>query len=209
MAFRMLRLEEIEPVDAAGLHWLPLRHELGVHAFGVNAYTAPAAGDDVIEDHTEEVLGHEELYVVLTGRARFTLDGEALDAPAGTVVFLPDPATRRYAVAEEPGTTVLAVGGKPGQGYEVSAWEWRFRAQRHIAAGDWEQAEAIVRDGLAAHPGDGATLYDLAGIEARAGSHDAAIEHLRAALAARPEVREWSAGDHDLDALRGRPDFPL
>ena len=65
---------------------------------------------------------------MIAGRARFTLDDETLDAPAGTLVFLPDPATRRYAVAEEAGTTVLAVGGKPGEGYEVSAWEWRFRA---------------------------------------------------------------------------------
>src|SRR5215213_633219 len=151
MAFRTLRLDDLEPIHAAGLHGLPLRHELGVHAFGVNAYRGPAAGDDVIEEHTEEGLGHEELYVVLTGRARFTLDGEALAAPAGTVVFLPDPATRRHAVAEEPGTTVLALGGKPGEGYEVSAWEWRYRAQRHFAAREWEQAEATVREGLAAH----------------------------------------------------------
>src|SRR5215210_1733333 len=117
MAFRTLRLSDIEPIHAAGLNWLPLRHLLDARAFGVNAYTASAAGEDVIEEHTEESLGHEELYVVIAGRARFALDGEALDAPAGTVVFLPDPATRRYAVAEEAGTTVLAVGGKPGEGY--------------------------------------------------------------------------------------------
>src|SRR5215208_5454154 len=209
MAFRTLRLDDLEPVHVAGLHWLPLRYGLGVRAFGVNAYTAPAAGDDVIEEHTEQGLGHEELYVVIAGRARFTLDGEPLDAPAGTVVFLPDPATRRYAIAEEPGTTVLAVGGKPGEGYEVSAWEWRFRAQRHSAAREWEQAEATVREGLAAYPGDGGTLYDLACIEAQAGKHDPAIEHLRAAIAARPEVRDWGAGDGDLDPLRGRADFPL
>ena len=209
MAFRTVRLDRLEPIRVAGLHWLPLRHELNVRAFGVNAYTAPAAGDDVIEEHTEEGLGHEELYVVIAGRARFTLDGEPLDAPAGTVVFLPDPATRRYAVAEQPGTTVLALGGKPGEGYEVSAWEWRFRAQRHTAAREWEQAEAIVREGLAAHPGDGAALYDLACIEAQAGKHAAAIEHLCAAIEARPEVRDWSAGDADLDPLRERADFPL
>jgi tetratricopeptide (TPR) repeat protein len=209
MAFRTLRLEELDPIHAAGLHWLPLRHELGVQAFGVNAYTAPAAGEDVIEEHSEEDLGHEELYVVIAGRARFMLDGEALDAPAGTLVFLPDPGTRRYAVAEEAGTTVLAVGAKPGEGYEVSSWEWRFRAQKHVAAGEWEQAEAIVREGLAAHPDDAASVYALACCEARLGRHDEAIEHLREAVAARPEVRDWGADDHDLDALRGRADFPL
>ena len=209
MAFRTARLAEIEPVHAAGLSWLPLRHELGVQAFGVNAYAAAAPGEDVIEQHTEEGLGHEELYVVIAGRARFTLDGEQLDAPAGTLVFLPDPATQRYAVAEEPGTTVLAVGGKPGEGYEVSAWEWRFRAVPHRDAGDWERAEALIRESLDAHPGDGASLYDLACVEALSGRHDAAIGHLREALAARPEVREWAAEDSELDALRKRPDFPL
>jgi quercetin dioxygenase-like cupin family protein len=209
MAFRTLRISEIEPVHAAGLSWLPLRHLLGVRAFGVNAYTAAAAGDEVIEEHTEDGLGHEELYVVLAGRARFTLGGDELDAPAGTLVFLPDPSTLRHAVAQEAGTTVLAVGAKPGEGYEASAWEWRFRAEPHVAAREWEQAEAIVRDGLAAHPGDGATLYALACIEAQAGKLDDAIAHLREAIAARPEVREWTAGDTDLDPLRERPGFPL
>jgi len=208
MAFRTARVFEIEPIHAAGLNWLPLRHLLGVQAFGVNAYIGNAIGDDVIEEHTEENQGHEELYVVLAGRARFTLDGETLEAPAGTLVFLPDPATRRYAVADEPGTTVLAVGAKPGEGYEVSAWEWRFRAQPHVAAGDWDKAEALIRQSLEAHPGNAAGLYDLASVEAQTGRHDAAIEHLRGAIAARPEAREWAAEDRDLDPLRHRPDFP-
>ncbi len=208
MAFRTTRIDALDPIRVAGVHWLPLRHTLGVQAFGLNAYTGPAAGDEVIEDHTEGGSGHEELYVVLTGRARFALDGEALDAPAGTLVFLPDPGVRRHAVAEEAGTTILAVGAKPGEGYRVSAWEWRFRAHEHIQAGEWEQAEAIVREGLAANPGDGGTLYDLACIEARSGKPDAAIAHLREAVAARPETLEWAAGDGDFDAVRDRADFP-
>jgi tetratricopeptide (TPR) repeat protein len=208
MAFRTVRLLETQPIHAAGLNWLPLRYLLGVQAFGINAYIGNASGDDVIERHTEEELGHEELYVVLAGRALFTLDGETLDAPVGTVVFLPDPATQRYAVAEEPGTTVLAVGAKPGEGYEVSAWEWRFRAQPHFEARDWDKAEELIRESLAAHPGNAAGLYDLACIEAQTGRHDEAIEHLRTAVTARPEVRGWAAEDHDLDPLRERPDFP-
>jgi tetratricopeptide (TPR) repeat protein len=209
MAYRTARLSDLAPIQVTGLHWLPLRHLLGVHAFGVNAYTGPTPGDDVIERHTEESFGHEELYVVVTGRARFTLDDETLDAPAGTVVFLPDPTTQRYAIAEEADTTVLAVGAKPGEAYEVSAWEWRFRAEPHIEAGDWEGAEALIREGLAAHPGDGASLYNLACVEVHTGRHDAAIEHLREAFAARPDAREWAAEDPDLDPLRERADFPL
>src|SRR5262249_7511013 len=85
----------IERLPAAGtLTWMPVRRHLGVAAFGLNAYTAASPGDEVIEDHTESGTGHEEVYLVLRGRVRFTLDGEEVTAPAGTVVFLPRPARR-------------------------------------------------------------------------------------------------------------------
>ena len=153
MAFRTLRISELEPISVVGdtLLWHPLRNALGVTGFGVNAYTAPTAGDDVVEDHTEASgpdSGHEELYVVLGGRARFTIDGE-------------------------------------------------------------EQAIAIIADGLAANPGDGSLLYNLACCEARLGRLDNANAHLAEALADEPEVREWGASDADLDPLRERADFPL
>src|SRR5262245_20999573 len=94
-----------------GVLWRPLRQVLDVGAFGINAFVANDVGDDVVEDHAEEMLGLEEVYVVLAGRATFTLGEERLDAPAGTVVFVRDPALRRHAGAEERGTSVLAVGG--------------------------------------------------------------------------------------------------
>jgi quercetin dioxygenase-like cupin family protein len=124
--FRTLRLDEVEarPDYAPGVEWLPLRHVLGVGAFGVNAWRGETGGE-VIERHDESDYRHEELYVVLAGRARFTVAGEEIDAPAGTVVFLEDPTLERVAVAEEPGTLVLAVGAKRGEAYEVSAWEGR------------------------------------------------------------------------------------
>ena len=106
-------------------------------------------------------------------------------------------------------TTVLAVGGEPGKPFEVSAWEWSFRARPHLDAGEWEQAIAIIADGLAAHPGDGSLLYNLACCEARLGRLDEAGAHVREALADEPRVREWGAEDPDLDPLRERPDFPL
>ena len=184
-----------------------MRHALGVQAFGVNAYSGDA-GDDVIEPHTEEGSDHEEMYVVLSGRARFELDDESVDAPPGTAVFLPDPETRRYAVAEEDGTTVLALGGKPD--HEVSAWEWRFRAQPHIDAEEWEKGVALMHDGLAAKPGDASLLYNLACFETRLGRLDDATQHLREAVDAEADsVREWAAGDEDLDPLRERADYPL
>ena len=212
MAFRTLRIDELEPISVAGVRWHPLRHTLGVRGFGVNAYSADA-GEDVVEDHTEagdDGRGHQELYVVLLGHARFEVDGETIDAPAGACVFLPDPTSRRHAVAVEDGTTVLAVGGEPGVPYDVSAWEWRFRAQPHIAAGEWEKGIALMHDGLVAKPGDASLLYNLACFEANLGRHDDAVAHLAQALEAEPHnVPEWAAGDADLDPLRERPDFPL
>jgi hypothetical protein len=109
--------------------WKPLRHELGVQAFGINAWVAHEAGETLIEEH-DEVLeqgtgGHEEVYAVTRGRATFTVDGEHVPAPAGTLVFVSDPRLVRSAVADEEGTTVLAVGAEPGRAFEPSEWELR------------------------------------------------------------------------------------
>ena len=97
-----LRVDEVPAIKVAGgLRWKPIRRTLGIEAFGMNAYTAEHARDDVVERHSEERLRHEEVYIVLAGRATFELDGETLDAPAGTIVFLHDPTVRRYATAAE------------------------------------------------------------------------------------------------------------
>ena len=212
MAFRTLHIDKLEPIEVAGLRWHPVRHALGVGGFGINAYSA-GAGQDVVEEHTEaddEGRGHQELYVVLTGRAQFEIDGETVDAAAGTLVFLPEPTSRRHAVAQADGTTVLALGGEPGVPYEVSAWEWRFRAQPHIDAEEWEKGIALMHDGLAARPGDASLLYNLACFEAKLGRLDEAAVHLQEAFDAEPDhVREWAASDTDLDPLRERADYPL
>jgi quercetin dioxygenase-like cupin family protein len=118
---KVVHLDEIDSVSVTdSLAWKPIRKTLGVTAFGVNAYTAERAGDEVVEDHNETRLGHEEIYLVLAGTATFTVAGKAFDAPAGTLVYLDDPAEQRAAVAKEPGTTVVAIGGVPGT-HEISA----------------------------------------------------------------------------------------
>jgi hypothetical protein len=121
-------LDELESIPGPGtLTWRPVRGHFDIRAFGCNAYTAAAAGEDVVEPHDETGdPGHEELYFVHAGRARFSLDGEEFEAAAGTYVFIRDPAVQRHAVALEPGTTVLAFGGPPT--FQPSAWEDRFRA---------------------------------------------------------------------------------
>jgi hypothetical protein len=202
-AWTSVALDAVAPITVAGsLQWRPLRRTLGVRAFGINAYVAHEPGDEVVEDHTEATLGHEEVYVVLSGRASFRLGEDALDAPAGTVVFVSDPSLRRSAVAEAPGTSVLAIGGKPGEPYAPSAWEAYFHAERHRPSGDFDAMADELVQALAEHPGNAGVLYNLACAESRAGRLDEALGHLREALAARPEVREWAAGDEDLEPLR-------
>ena len=204
-----MRLEEIEPIPVAGrLLWRPLRRTLGVQAFGLNAYVAPEAGADVVEEHSERQLRHEEVYVVLAGRATFTLDGDTLDAPAGTVVFVRDPEVRRYARAQAPGTSVLAIGGRPGEPYSPSAWEWYFAAERHRESRDYDAALALLYEALERFPDHVGTLYSLACWEAMAGKRDEALAHLRRAVELQPDVREYAAKDADLDAIRDDPRFP-
>ena len=100
MSDRVAKIDELELYPIAGqdgLTWRPVRRHFDIQAFGVNAYTAEEAGQRLVEAHREEENGHEELYVVVTGRARFTVAGEEIDAPAGTLVFVRDPAASRKA----------------------------------------------------------------------------------------------------------------
>jgi quercetin dioxygenase-like cupin family protein len=207
---RVIRIDEVEalPVLDGQLQWHPLRHTLGLRAFGMNAYTATNAGDLVVEEHTEESLGHEEVYVVLAGRATFTLDGEEFDAPAGTVVHLADPKVKRVARAAEDGTRVLAVGAPPDAVFEPSPWEPAFRAEALARGSDPEGAVAIVRESLEQHPDNPSVLYNTACFEAIAGYEDDAMAHLRRAIELRPQALEWAQGDDDLASLRERADFP-
>ncbi|MBA2643370.1 MAG: hypothetical protein H0U82_10645 [Actinobacteria bacterium] len=210
--WRTIKLEDIEPIPVVGgkLLWRPLRRTLDIGAFGINAYVAPQAGDDVVEEHEESALGHEEVYIVLAGRATFTLDEETLDAPAGTIVFVRDPAVKRHARANEDGTTVLAIGGPRGGAFVPSSWEDTFAAaERHRHSGDYEAMVAELADGLARHPDDAPMLYDLACAEALAGRPEDALAHVRRALGLKPGWADHARDDEDLVSLRELPGWPL
>jgi quercetin dioxygenase-like cupin family protein len=203
-----VHLDELErvPVEGAGVVWRPIRRRLGIRAFGMNAYSANT-GEHVVEEHTESFLGHEEVYVVVSGRARFTLGGETVDAPAGTLVHLGDPSVHREAVAEEDGTVVLAVGAKPGEAFEPSAWEWSFATAPHRAAGDYESALELLREGLAARPEDAALLYEVACYEALSGRREQALEHLESAAARSDRIAGWARTDDDFASVKDDPRF--
>jgi quercetin dioxygenase-like cupin family protein len=203
---KVIRLEDIEAVPGPGtLTWRPVRLTLGIEAFGTNAYTAEAAGVDVVEPHTESpALGHQELYYVASGRARFVLDGEDHDAPAGTYVFVPETSTHRHAIAEEPGTTVLSFGGPPV--FKPSAWEWTFRAS-HLKKTDPARARELLEDGLEAWPESPSLFYELGCWEAVAGDKHAALTALQKALEREPALREYLETDEDLVSLRDEPQF--
>ena len=201
---KILRLDEAEGIPVFGtLVWKPVRRPLGITAFGINAYTAANAGDEVVEQHDEKQLGHEEVYAVIAGHALFTVDGEEVDAPAGTLVYLDDPAQTRHAVAKAPNTTVLAIGGVPGQ-HEPSAWEYFFPALPHLREGRYGEARTLLEDGLREKPDHPALLYHLARVEAAAGDRDAAIARLTAALGKAERLRAHAAEDEYLAELLPR-----
>src|SRR5215469_2259444 len=79
---------------------IPVREHLGIRAFGINAYT-PSEDGTLIGEHDEAGTGQEELYFVLDGNATFEVDGQTVDAPAGTFVLV-QPESRRRATETEP-----------------------------------------------------------------------------------------------------------
>jgi tetratricopeptide (TPR) repeat protein len=203
----VLHLDDIEAIPGpATLTWHPVRATLGLRAFGTNAYTADQAGVDVVEPHTESPqLAQEELYFVHRGRARFTIDGEEFEAPAGTYVFVPDPGSHRHAVATEAGTTVLSFGGPPS--FEPSAWEWTFKAAAARQGGDVDRAREILDEAAEKFSDSAAVSYELACLEASAGNRDAALVHLRDAISREPDVAAQAREDEDFRSLSGDADF--
>ena len=210
---RVSHLDELPRLpQSGGAVWRPIRRSMGLTGVSANAYTADAAGEEVIEDHDElspSAAGHEELYVVTAGSATFTVDGEEVDAPAGTILAI-DVGTRRRAVAREAETTVLVLGGEPGTAYPPAPFEYWYAAEPYYLAGEYEHGIEVLRKGLEHHPTSPGLNYQLACYHALAGKPWPAVEHLRVALENSEDgrVAEWMADDADLDSLRGRADFP-
>jgi tetratricopeptide (TPR) repeat protein len=198
-------LDRIEMPD--GFVWRPVRRHFGIKAFGTNAYT-PGASGQIVEEHTETTLGHEEIYLVLRGRVRFTVDGDERELGPGQLVYVRDPSLSRAGVALTDDAAVLAVGGKPGEPHEVSAWEYTFSASPHLRAGRFDEARRVLQEGLEEKPGSPPILYDLACAEALAGARDRALELLNEAVTADERFRKYAETDDDLASIRDDPRFP-
>jgi tetratricopeptide (TPR) repeat protein len=199
-------LDRIEMPD--GFVWRPIRRHFDIRAFGVNAYSAVEVDGMIVEEHTENQLGHQEIYLVLRGRARFTVDGNDHELAAGQLVFVRDPELRRGAVALEEDTVVLALGGKPGEAHVVSAWEAMFGAVPAMRAEDWDEAIRIHVEALVEQPEHPALLFNLACMEARGGRHLDALLHLQRAVELDPKWAEYASKDSDFAAIRNEPGFP-
>jgi quercetin dioxygenase-like cupin family protein len=205
--YEVAHVDELEelPVNNGEFVWRPVRRRFGITAFGTNAYTG-RAGQRVIEEHAERD-NHQEMYVVLRGRATFTLGDDEVDAPAGTIVFV-RPNTRRGAIAAEDDTAVLAVGAKPGVVFEPSLWEDVFVANSYADRGELERAREVFAELLESHPDGWQGFFNAACLEARLGDRERAFAHLERAIELEPEqVRKYAETDSDFDSIRDDPRF--
>ena len=194
-------IRELHPVGECPIR--PIRHHFGISSFGVNAWTAKEAGDRLINEH-EEDPGSEELYIVTRGKAVFELDGERREAPEGTLVFAA-PSVKRTAFAEEPGTTVIAVGATVGKAYDPVGWELWYPLRKEYEAGKHAEVAAKLREVVADAPQYGLLHYNLACLESVTGREAEAIEHLQKAIELNGEFRGYARQDSDLDAIRDDP----
>jgi tetratricopeptide (TPR) repeat protein len=201
--FETARMDDLERPDG----WSPIRLRFNVQAFGINAWTGHEAEATLVPEHDEEPTGHEELYLVTAGHAGFTVGAEAIDAPAGTIVFVRDPTAKRGAVAREPGTTVLSVGAKPGEAYRPRSWETNRDVFALLDSGKNAEAKQLLVDALERYDDHGTLLFNLACAEAQLGETDAALEHLRVAIADSPSLAEAAREDSDLAPIRDDPRF--
>jgi tetratricopeptide (TPR) repeat protein len=208
-SFDVISLEEIEPgPEHDGRVPLNIRRHFGIEGFGVRANRAVGDGH-VIGEHDEVGLGaagQEELYLVVSGAATFNVDGERVDAPAGTLVFVRNPAAKRSAIARAEGTTVLAIGGTPGEPYRLSAGEAMNDMWEPYRAGDYETALEKLQPVLQERP-EALVYFNAACMEARLGRTDDAIGHLEQAVEHDDRIKENIRTDEDLDSIREDPRF--
>jgi tetratricopeptide (TPR) repeat protein len=204
--YAIARLDEIDSLPDGRYHYRPVRHHLGIQGFGATAWVGAAAGDPIINAYDEDSEPAEELFIVVSGRAIFELEGEEVDATRGTLVFTPR-GTRRTAVAAEPATTILVIDGTPGKAYDASGWELWAPLRPLYDRGEHAELRARLEDLIAANPQYPMLVYNLACSESLSGRTADAIEHLRRAAGASEKLRADARNDSDFDPIRDEPSF--
>ena len=200
--WRVVRLDDLERRG----RFIPVREALGIHSFGINAIKQGEDGT-LINEH-DETGGQEEVYVVLDGTATFEIDGETLEAPAGTFVSV-QPEARRKATGD---ATVLALGGTRGEAYQAMDWgeAWPFHNESMSAYGEqrYADATAAVRRALEQFPDHAGLNYNYACFATLAGEvDDETFAHLRRGVELFPAFRDQAREDEDLAAVRDDPRF--
>ena len=204
--YAIARLDDIDPLPDGRYHYRPVRHHLGIQGFGATAWAGAAPGDPIINEYDEDSEPAEELFIVVSGRAIFELEGEEVDATSGTLVFTAQ-GTRRTAVAAEPATTILVIDGTPGKAYDASGWELWAPLRPLYDKGEHVELSARLEDLIAANPQYPMLVYNLACSESLSGRTADAIDHLRRAVGASEKLRADARKDSDFDPIRDEPAF--
>ena len=203
-SYRVLSLPEEGREGDGDRVFIRLRRTLDIGAFGASASYQAKAGEEVVGEHDElgpGADGHEELYVVVQGSATFTLDGEAIEAPQGTVFFVQPGATRK-AVATSDETIVLSVGGRRGEAYRLPPGAELYDFFEHYKQEDWEGALAACHLALEKHPGNALILYNIACMQSMLGRGDEALATLGESVEKWPKFKENARADDDFASLR-------
>ncbi len=203
-SYRVLSLPEEGREGDGDRVFIRLRRTLDIGAFGASASYQAKAGEEVVGEHDElgpGADGHEELYVVVQGSATFTLDGEELEAPQGTVVFV-QPGTTRKAVATSDETIVLSVGGRRGEAYRLPPGAELYDFFEHYKQEDWESALAACHVALEKHPGNALILFNIACMQSMLGRGDEALATLAESVEKWPKFKENARADDDFASLR-------
>ncbi len=203
--YAIVRLDDIDEITDGREPWRPVRHTLGIRAFGVSTWTGKEAGDRIINEHDEADDEQEELYFVSQGRAVFEIDGERHDAAAGTFVFV-KPGVKRTAFAEEPGTTLVAVGAVPGKAFEPHGYDVWAPLKPLYDAGDYAGVADAGRASIEAAEYPDA-MYNLACCESLAGRKEDALRHLRRSIELSERFRSFARSDSDFESIREEPAF--
>jgi tetratricopeptide (TPR) repeat protein len=206
MQYGIARLQDIDELDDGRCPYRPVRHHFGITTFGATTWTAKNAGDRLLNEHDEKDE-FDELYLVISGTARFVLAGDTVLAQTGTFVHVPA-GVMRTAFAQEVGTTVLAIGGgRDGEPYRPGGWEVWSPLRALMQAGRHEELVARARPLLDDGPAYPELLYNVACSESLLGRTDDALDHLRRAIQLMPEIARFARDDQDLAALRDEPAF--